>query len=126
MSACNNNCVSNDYAIDFAAAVIDLLNLRAGRSYSFKLAFKSRENGAAIDISGDSFQCIIKDASGSVLETLELGSGIEFDAADGVVQVLIGSTTTDNAGKYSHSFIWQIASSGASPVVAEGKIIVKP
>jgi len=111
--------------ISFAPDFLPMTGLRVGFTYAFEITFKDRITKDPITITGDDFEMIIKDSAGLVVETLTTspaaGLTIDVDTLTG----LIGTDTTQDAGKYTYLIIWTIASTSAIVPAVEGTITVK-
>lgn len=102
---------------------------RVGFAYPDELSFnEDTATGDPIDISADDFKLVIKDSTGTVIDTLTLGDvstdGLEYVAPNKLKQ-LIGSPTTDTAGTYTADLIITEPDGGHYPLFTR-KIIVKP
>lgn len=117
------NCSTN-ITIDFCPPTVDFECLRVGLSFPFEFTFKNRRTGAEIDITGDTFSLIVKDSAAATVETMTVGSGLTI-IADGVLQGVFSSPTTDTAGRYTYELIWTIPETGGIIPAAAGRIIVK-
>lgn len=102
--------------------------IRVGRTIQFSIFFKhpsgSALAGQPYDITADDFEMSIKNAALTEVENLQVGSGFTITAPNQLTGV-ITPLTTGTAGIYKHDIIWTIAATGATPVAAEGTIIVK-
>ena len=126
MSTCNtcNTCdTQNSIELDFGPDTLDMVGLRVGHSYQFQIEITD-EDGVAIDITADDFEMSILDSSLTEVENLQVGAGLSVTAPN-VLLGLISSLTTGTAGRYTHTIVWTIAASGATPLFAQGKINVK-
>lgn len=123
MSAICDPCGQTFAELDFSADVIDLLKMKAGRSYQFQVEVTD-EYGEQVNITSDAFEMSILNSIGVEVENLQVGSGFTIIAPN-ILQGVITSLTTGAAGTYTHTIVWNIAASGASPLLAQGKITVK-
>lgn len=85
-----------------------------------------KEGGAAADISGDDFILVIKSKSGSVLHTLEVGTGITLPGGVGVysyalTDVQTAALPTNCALSYS---LRKISAAGIKKTLERGTITV--
>lgn len=79
--------------------------------------FFDDDTGAPFDVSSDDFEMRIKNASGIVIETLTIGSGLEYAAANYGVVFQISTAVTGTSGTYTFDLDW--TRSGVSyPVLA--------
>ena len=124
MSATCNPCGQTFTELNFEASVLDLIGMKAGFSYQFRVVVTDAATGDDINITADDFEMSILNAALVEVENLQVGSGFTIVSPNILVGV-ITSLTTATAGRYSHTIVWNIASSAASPLFAQGKIVVK-
>lgn len=111
--------------IDFSPDFLPMTGLRVGFAYAFEIVFKDRITKAPITITGDDFEMIIKNAAGVVVETLTTTPAAGLTIAVDTLTGLIGTDTTQTAGKYTYLIVWTIASTSAIVPAVEGTIVVK-
>lgn len=111
--------------IDFAPDFLTMTGLREGFTYAFLIEFTDRDTGSPLVITGDDFEMIIKDSTGSVVETLTTtpASGLTIDNTD--LLGLMSFAITEPAGNYTFLIIWTVTDTGAIVPAVEGKIIVE-
>lgn len=121
------NCCSNNYVSDFCPADWPWECLIAGFTYQQTVNFRNSDGSTpAPDVSADGFEMVVKNADGDVVDTLTIGSGIEYGAADNQITVTVGAPITDESGTYTFLLSWQRVSTGENIPVFIGKIEVKP
>lgn len=118
------NSISVCKNIDFTPDNLIIDGLRVGFIYGVLVEFRDKSTKALIDISGDTFQMIIKNSSGATVSALTLGFGLSFDD-DNTLLILIGTDVTDDDGTYTYLMEWSITETGANIPAFEGKIIVE-
>lgn len=123
-------CGTNAVELDFSAPILDMRRgIRLNRTYQFRIVFKyppgSSLAGQPYDIASDGFEMSIRDVSNVEVENLQVGSGFTIIAPNILVGV-ITPATTGTVGRYMHTITWTITANGATPIAAEGTIIVKP
>jgi len=117
------NCSTN-IRIYFCPPTVDFECWCVGLSFPFQFTFKDRRTGSEIDITADTFSLIVTDSTGVTVETMTVGSGLTI-IADGILQGIFSSPTTDTAGRYTYELIWTITATGGVLPAAAGRIVVK-
>ncbi len=82
-------------------------DVKAPKGFSSTLPLTFKDSGTAIDITPDSFTLTVKDADAVVIDTLTLGSGIEFGAGDGELLITFDSPVTDDATVLYYLLEWE-------------------
>ena len=115
-------CVNVD-TTDYCPGTINVNCIYEGFSYPDEWLFTD-VNGDAIDITNDDFSLQIRDDSGTLIQTMGIGTGLSINGPNGL-QLLWGAPMTDAAGVYSFRLIWSESATGASYPVVIGRIAVK-
>lgn len=115
--ACTNEVIS-----DFTPGHWEVEGIKVGSSVKASWDFE-KQNGEAIDISGDTFTTVIKNAVPSVVATLAIGSGHSITGKK-TLNFLFGTPFTNTAGVYTFQTTWVRPSTGENRPVFEGTITV--
>lgn len=62
--------------IDYSPGLFDLVGIVPGRSLAWTVLFFEEDDVTEIDITGDTFDCEIKDMAGNLIVAITSGSGI--------------------------------------------------
>lgn len=121
------NCCNDNYNTNNCPATWNWECLIAGFTYQQTVNFRNSDGSTpAPDVSADGFEMVVKNADGDVVDTLTIGSGIEYGAENNQITVTVGATITDESGTYTFLLSWQRDSTGENIPVFVGKIEVKP
>jgi len=121
------NCCSDNFNTDNCPATWNWDCQIVGFTYRQTVSFRNSDGSTpAPDVSGDGFTMVVKNAAGTTVATLTVGSGIAYGANDNEITVTVGSPITATAGIYTYLLSWQRASTGENLPVFVGKIEVQP